>query len=1187
MNMQFNQEQMQAISSNNHSLIISAAAGSGKTTVLIEKIIHQIIQYDKAISSMLIITFTREAAANMRIKLKEKLDERYAQYNEEKIAVALSQIESAQISTIHSFCSSLLRDHFEAVSIDPMYRISEGSETDPLFEEAYRSAVEACFDEEKSSVSKEIRDTLNEIAAVYSQDQIQKMVLELYHKMMGLPDPLQLAIHNIEHLDAKDESNPWILESRKCMELDLLALQEYVAKAEELFQDGYAIPKCREIYEEDTKLILPLLNGISGKPLQEVQEVLISAHEKWTKMVKPRKCSEEETVWYEQFKHVRDTIQAGKKGIIPEVLENIKNLINEEYLEANKAIKKEAEALINLTWAVKEQFFALKKQINILDFEDLEQLTYQLLTDPELQIYRKDIQAKYSDIFVDESQDISAIQNAIIQQIHGEENMLTMVGDVKQSIYRFRHADPSLFLYYRDHYADEENAWERRIFFRSNYRSSSNVVEAVNQVFRASLRREINELDYTVNDELVHGKADTTSYPVDIILIGKDKEIDTLEAECVQVAEKIHQLIGTTYTDSKGKVSTYTYRDMAILMRSAKDKGPKAVEYFKKLHIPVYYDGGESYYGLTEVMSVLSILQTIDNFLQDTPLIATLKSPAFHFSDEELAEIRIHTPEHVPFHEAFDRYIETEENKLSEKCKNVRETVKAWKFLSQTMKITDFIWYLIRTTAIYAHCGSYRDGDLRQANLRLFCKKAMDYEQNINGTFGEFVALIKDIASGASQQKDSDAIGYLSSSDDVVRLMTMHKSKGLEYPIVFLLGLETRLTKPGNSGPMQIDLGVEEDESTHMGIYLPKVNGTYRSYMHTFGKDAFAGKARKNELAEQARLLYVAMTRAMEKLILVAEYNEKSAPLWEAETTEYRIWNSKTMLDLVMPGVLKNTEDDLWNIVKVEAQGIPEEEEEISSGDITGYLMDRLEVEDRGSIPSFAQDEARKNDPAKTTVTSIAVAMEKEIYMESSLTEEDIELKRSPHEIVPMMLSSEASKPKFMDENTRFGAERGTQTHRFLSLIDIGNMNAHPSLLEWVKSEKRRMIDQGIFTSKDMRMIQDESIVNFFTSELGIRMAMAEEIKREWQFIIQVDGEGSTAMQGVIDAAFFERDAWVIVDYKTEYIADVDAFVRKHTVQLNLYRQAIERLTHMPVSEIWLYSLGLKRAFPVTRTDII
>ena len=1177
--MNFNEEQRNAIEATNSSVIISAAAGSGKTTVLIEKIIKLIEVDHHKITNMLMITFTREAASHMRIKLKEKLERKLQENPTEEIIEALNEIDHAQISTIHSFCSTLLRENFHKVNIDPMYRISEGDETKPLFEQAYHEVLNETLTEEPGS---EFKNTIDDLQNVFTQKTLFSIVETLYHKLMGIPEPFQTVNEMIGNIDKEGQENPWVLEVLQSVKLDLLVTEEYKTKGKILFSQQNALDKCRKIYEQDLDL-LKCLDQIDQMNQDELLSALTSIYEQWPRCIKPRNCTEEETTWYEAYKSIRDKIIAGKKGIIPEMIHDLEKLENREEYDANEAIKKQNVALLALTEKTADRYIELKRQIHVLDFEDLEQLTYSFLTDTENQEYKKDIQKRYTDIFVDECQDISAIQDAIIMNLHDECNQLTMVGDVKQSIYRFRHADPSLFLYYRDHYGDDVNSEKRRIFFRSNYRSSAKIIDAVNQVFQNALIKEVNELDYLENDFLVYGKLRASQNPVEIHLIEQNKEINSFEAECVYIAERINELVNQTYIDDQGQEKQITYKDITILMRSAKEKGPKAVEVFKKLHIPVFYDGGENYYELPEIITMISILQAIDNVKQDIPLIATLRSIAFHYTDEELSTIRNAFPEHIPYYEAFEQYQE-KNDALAKKCVQTAKTLENWKFLSQVMKLSDFIWYMIRFSSIYAYSGSFKDGDIRQANLRLLSQKAKTFEENTNGTFSEFVQTLSGMLSGNIQGSDSDAISFLSDNDDVVRVMTMHKSKGLEYPVIFLLGVETKLVKKISKNPLLIDIGSRESENPHLGMYLPKADAQNRTIMHTFGKNAFEIKQKKNELAEQARLLYVAMTRAMDYLIIVGEKNQNDHDLWDSSNAAYRIWNSKTMLDLIMPAYKKNPDDSLWILKEHEAESLPEEENEMDATAFQEMIQEKIEESMKESKP-VSVPPAKPFEPIKTTVTSIARLEKNQVVMDS-VTEENIETKRSIQDIVPMMLSSVPEKPKFIEERETTGAEIGTQTHRFLSLVDLQTQNESTTVIEWIKHERKRMIREGIFTAEDMKKINEAHVIAFFTSQLGIRMSMSAKVMREWSFNVCINEKDSTIMQGIIDAVFYENNQWVLVDYKTEYVSDEEEFIKRHAIQLNLYRYAIEKLTGIPVSEMWLYSTYQGKEYKVPLINV-
>ena len=1204
----FNTDQIRAIEAGNHTILVSAAAGSGKTTVMVEKIRQTLLKHpEKHLSNMLVITFTREAASNMRRKLQDLLltsadDPSLTETQHSAVASALDEIENAQISTIHSFCIQVIRNGFHILDVDPLVRVGEEGEITPLFDAAFEETMNIFLDPEKArtvpDITEENRCYVLSLLETFSSEEIRSMCSSLYSAMMGIPNPFERLHDLIQNISLPSDRHPWVTEIVSSVKMDLTEISSLVDRERQLAESLSGYPDIFSAAEADNALLNGLSEQISkANTIQSLQSVISRAADSMPKLKPQRKISEEDKAIYEQFKSVRGNIK-GKNGLFGKAQSNLSELLDEVHLRDNLRIQEELHGLELLIHQFTLEFRRQKQAANVIDFSDMEQMTYRLMTDrnhPEIQ---KTLQMQYSDIYVDESQDVSAIQNAIIQALHHDGNHLFMVGDVKQSIYRFRHAEPRLFMHLRDTYSTEENASERKIYFQDNYRSSSGVIDCVNEVFSMSMNRKVTELDYEEGDYLRANKEGIYG-PTEVVLIKSAEDTQStpqqiLEAQCAAAAEKISMLL----SNNDSQTSVCQYRDIAILVRSAKTDAPRMVEIFKQLHVPVYYDGAMNYYGLSEITIFLALLNVIDNMHQDISLLSALRQTPFYLSDHDLQAIRMIAPGHVPFYEAFERATLETEMPIGKRCGEIYRQIEEWHLISGTMKASDFIWRLLRETGFYAVCGAYPDGRLRQNNLDMLYQKALDMEKRGIYRLSDFLLQVQTVIE--SGQKDTDSPVAATESDDCVRLMTMHKSKGLEFKAVILMNLGKNMRKKNSSTPLRIDLGQDEAERPALGVYLPVINPEKNTKRNTFGKNAFEKRSIRNEIAEQTRLMYVAMTRAMEKLILIGTFKEQDTELWKEKNQISRIWRTRSLLDMIMPAVLsectlpaegETITSNHWKLTIQFLTPLQDRDENQESEVVREQILRLI-----GDIPdndSLWGNTSERQYPLKTSVSSLVRNAKADqpgqipFYHRSEDTEETAETKclSESASLVPFLLDKTPGKPRFMEIRRPTSQDRGTATHRFLRLIDLQKVRSteDSAIEQLVHDQINRLTDTRILSQEEGELIDPNGIIRFFISDLGHRLTHADVVHREWPFTYRISSEMGTIIQGIIDAAFIYRGTWVLIDYKTDHDTSPERFIARHCQQMNWYREAIEHLTGIQVSEMWLFALRSGQAHPVEK----
>ncbi len=1191
--MGFNADQMKAITADNTTLLVSAAAGSGKTTVMIERIVRTLMEHpEKHLSGMLVITFTKEAASNMRRKLQEKLlayaaEETLEAEKRNAAQRALDELEGAQISTIHSFCGQVMREGFHILDIDPQVRVGESAETKILFETAFHNTLNAVLDGEDPAMIAEERQKARVTVDHFTQAELLSCTQRLYSVMMGIPDPLSRTQELIGKVDLPLDEHPWVREILHHALLQMEAIPELLEQEKEAAMAIGSQPRCMEIAMEDEARCLEILQGMqqAGKPSEQIEAFLKGMSVGFAKSPLSKKIAPEELEAFGRFKEIREEIRSSK-GILGKVKGMISPLVSTQNQLDNRRIREELEGLFLFMRHLHEAYRAEKDRVNVVDFSDMEQMTYTLMTDTEHPEVREGLMRRFTDIYVDESQDVSAIQNAIIRSLHHPGNHLFMVGDVKQSIYRFRHAEPALFIRYRDQYELREDAKERKIFFRENYRSSPQIIAAVNDVFTMGMNRRVNELDYEEGDRLVAGRETAFPKPRVILIREADEEkLDEkrkIEAECLAAAAQIRELmeIGRT-REGEGE---FRYSDICILMRS-RSSVPQMVEIFRQLHIPIYYDGGGNYYELSEVRRFLSLLRTIDNLHQDIPLLGALRMMPFSFTDRELAEVRIAVPESVPFYEAFQQVAETD-TPLGRRCRLALSQIAEWRLMATTMTAAEFIFRMLRETRFYSICGAYPDGKLRQSNLDMLYQKALDLENRGIYRLSEFLTLVDSVAK--REDGDQPAAGDM---DNCVRIMTMHKSKGLEFRAVILMRMEKK-SGGQQTDPLEIDIGADIADKPALGLYLPSVNRELSTKRHTYGHDAFALRKRMNEIAEETRVLYVAMTRAMEHLVIIGTYQDDALKLWKTRNQISRIYKTRNMLDMVMAAVM--AEGDLPAPGQMQPMGNfevaverPMHLDRLPAPEEDGEHFLQFLEEQHAPLPEWEKEEAEQY-PVKTSVSSMVRAEHEHALLlraeDMEETEED--KRRNENRLVPFLLGATAARPRFMEEAKPMARDAGTATHHFLHLVSMEAMRESRNLQETTRAELERLKAEAVLSEEEAGLVHVDHVGAFFASTLGQRFSHAAISYREWPFTLRIGSQGGTLIQGIVDAAFEEDDGWVLIDYKTDRDTNPGRFIGRHQSQMNWYRFAIQRLTGKPVREMWLFALSSGQAMHVPELDI-
>ena len=1141
---QWTQAQRDAIDARNSELLVSAAAGSGKTAVLVEHVL-QLLREGGQINRLLVITFTRAAAAELRERLVAALDAEAAGNAHLRRQMLLAR--RAQISTLHVFCHHVIRQHFQAADVDPMAKVGENTALEPLLQRALDESMEELCQSEDADAQA--------LVSQYQDAQIVEMARQLYTFLRAQAEPQQwLSQHMADPAGAG--LAPFLLLLRKEALMCLEGAEQLNEQCLHLLDLPGAPVHLLPTAQADQALLSELRNALR-------QDTLPPGEMRFPTRARAPKNADFDPDLAERFNNLRDRMKKLAKDAHDMLPADI-DAARTEVADTLPALR----ALIGLVQAMDARYTQYKQEKNLLDYGDLEHLALKALDDPQV---RQSVAAGYDAIFVDEYQDVSAIEEAIVRRVHNENNRLFMVGDVKQSIYRFRLADPTLFLSKYEQFGSEKKAVSRRILLSRNFRSRSNILSAVNCVFARAMRRGSTEIAYD-DDAALHAGIETTGDPaVQLHIIHDDLDApdaqdngeDTGEArkgwmyEAQLAARLIRQQVGRPIRDKNGE-RALRYRDCVILLRSASGRAPLIAKILASEGVPAYSDADAQYFDLPEVRDIMNVLRVLDNPYQDVPLLSALRCPCFGFESQRLAELRLRDEtRQKPFYQVFFALREQEAD-VRAAC----ERLDTWRFWAQHLTTDRLLWRILSDSGLYALAGAQRDGAARQANLRLLCERAQ--ADGARACLHDFLT----VSNLARRTGDAGAARELGENDDVVRIMTLHKSKGLEFPLVILMELARNFRMPSDSELLRTD--------AQAGLALKRVDAQRRVTGHTVAGRALACKHARQIRAEEARLLYVGMTRARERLILLSSPRSMQgvAEMRDMPEGDYAAGCARCMLDWVVQAVgegLGTQRDTLftasngsqWELCfhgSAEfSQRLPGEEK---------FVMPDLTQPPSQAFCDSMLPPARQTQLQKTSVTALLRG--------SVLSEEEEETPESKRKALHLdTLPPEF--PPFLAGKQLSAADRGTAAHKALGALELSALRGADDLAAAVRAQLSAMAKRGVLSDEELAAIDAGDVLSFLRSEMGARMLASPRVQREWGFCLR---DGSLLVQGVIDLCFIENGAWVLVDYKTDRCPAAD-LPGMYGDQLRWYARALREIMGLPVSFAGLYSLRGRQLVPV------
>lgn len=1226
-------DQWKAIMAKGQDILVAAAAGSGKTAVLVERIINKIIADEEPINvdELLVVTFTNASAAEMRHRIGEALEKAInADPKSAHLRKQVSLLNRASISTLHSFCLEMIRKYYYMTDIDPGFRIADETEAQLLRDEV----LEELFEEE---YGKEGNEAFFALVDTFTNDRsdtaLQDIIRDLYDFARSNPSPDQyldsiVEMYNVDGVDSL-EKLPFVRSLLEDIDLQLKGAKQLLEYGLELTKlPGGPAPRA-ENFIADLHVVNTLIEAKNDS-----WPMLYEAMQSWSfGRAKTCKGNDYDEGLVEKAKKLRD--QA--KKIITGLQEELFLRKQESFMRDMAEMKPHIESLVSLVKEFSIRFDQVKTEKGLVDFADLEHYCLEILSssDEEGRLLPSEAalacRNQFKEVLVDEYQDTNMVQEAILQLVtaDSEENgNLFMVGDVKQSIYRFRLAEPNLFLGKYTRFGRDGEEAGLRIDLARNFRSRKEVLHGTNYIFKQIMGTSVGEIEYDQAAELVKGApySESQEHPVEIAIIdleGNEKnepepesmdegfdseELAQSQLEARFMASKIKEIIGNrkeVYNTKTESGRPANYRDIVILLRSM-TWAPQIMEEFKQQGIPVYANLSSGYFEATEVAIMMSLLKVIDNPYQDIPLASVLRSPILGLTEEELAQIRIHN-KRGSFYEALtsfcrnDPTLEAEE--LYEKVRPFFDQLKDWRVMARQGSLSELIWHLYRETRFYDFVGGMPGGKQRQANLRALYDRARQYEAT---SFRGLFRFLRFIERMRDRGDDLGAARALGEQEDVVRLMTIHSSKGLEFPFVFIAGLARSFNTMDLKKPYMLD--------KEFGFAAKYVNAEKRISYPSLPQIAFKRKKKMEMLAEEMRVLYVALTRAKEKLFLVSSVKsaDKKLNQW-LQASEHKEWllneydraSANSYLDWIGPSLIRHRDCEAlrgegqvhplvpaeilehpscWNITIIKSDEAAVLSEEANEGE-----TDLLQLVYEGKpVPaeSAYKDKVEEQLSWKYSFKQAAQARSKQSVSEVKRQREIFSEEDSGTELIRKINKPLLGRPRFMQEKSLSPAERGTAMHAVMQHIDF----SRPATLETISSKMAEMFQNELLTEEQHASIEPQLIVQFFETELGQRIVQAKSVRREIPFSLSFSareiysdwkGEDETVLiQGIVDCVIEDEQGLVLLDYKTDGISGrfkggfaeaKPVLENRYKIQIDMYTRALEQILKREVNERYLF----------------
>ena len=1250
--MKWTVDQERAITTTDKNLLVSAAAGSGKTAVLVERILRRLLRKESPanITDFLVVTFTKAAASELREKLEkrilktleeEALDERAASHLRKQLVL----LPKADVSTIDSFCQRVVRDSIHLTDIDPAFRIGDEGELSLLG----RDALDALLESEYEAGSEPFQLLTEYFSSEKTENRLDEAILSLYGYAKNAEDPEAwldecLSPYLIDTAEAF-RSAPWNVRFLQSADQKIARIGECLKEADEAIHCGAGhLPYNERLQEfrEAYKLFHP---GDGYKEYHDhlfaISELLerdlgsLSRRKSDADPEMKNRAKEALTCARDTFKSLQELFREDEEGILLEFRE----------------MRPVVSALVSLVRKYDEVLREAKKKKQIADFNDVAHAALSILKrGGEPTDTAKAISKRYEEILIDEYQDSSGIQEALLNAVAKKRNNvpvnLFMVGDMKQSIYRFRMADPGLFVGKYDSFPDAaEQGDTGKVELRENFRSRKEVTEGVNYFFRRFMVKEVGDVAYTEDAFLRAGRSfletdRRSGGPVEILGAtsklpqpeadnreetadrpdlesGTQGEADpgngaddaddaeTLakaEIEAHMIAQEIERIVSPddplyveAEEDGEKIMRPAAYRDIVILLRSTSDAEKVYPKVFEQYRIPCYIERKHGFYDTFEVRFVLSVLSVVDNPIDDVALGAMLHSPMYGVTSEELAAIAAKTRgknELLPLYDMIKRYLETENDALSEKLRRALSDVSVFRLAANEEPLSLLIRFIAKKTGLETFVTAMAGGKQRSANLSMLSDEAVRFEKTVYRGVFNFLRYVEK----KREVTEEGEVNVAGKNDNIVRILTIHASKGLQYPVVFAAGLGKRFNTQDERGTFLL----HQKMGIGMNVRRPAIRTVRESYYRKAVKQAI----HVDNVGEEIRDLYVAMTRAEEKLYLTASHSdmekqyENRMERWKTGDgflTADEVSSSQSFLSLIL--------DCLSESAPVEVRGIFDQtcvrksgSEEEAGKQKTSLLRELARPASEETVKKVETllGFRYRYDDCRDIRSTLSVSLLKRLETVDPLKEADLPalVDDKHYEGAPEIESKtdrEKAKSMIFRKSGITGAERGTLYHRVMELID-------PTLPATEAIDALR--NNCLLSDTENDTIQSELVDRFLRSGLGQRFVSAYregKAHRETPFIISLpvheidlyrgaalrDEETRVMLQGVIDLYFEEEDGLVLVDYKTDRVSDPRELSETYQSQIRYYEKALAMMTGKPVKEKWIYSFALGKEIAV------
>ena len=1174
-------DQRHAIECRKGSVLVSAAAGSGKTAVLVERVIRRLTDKDNPCSAedLLIVTFTRAATAQMREKIGAAILKRLSEDPTDRhLRRQYMLLPFAKICTIDSFCNDLVRENFHALGISPDYSLLDNETAVIMKNDVCKAMLERAYEEDSDGRFSELSDMMSSGS---SDEDFAKLIIKMYDISTAYPFPdlwLDSLIGEYSQPDINKSRWGGIIKKYVCDMLD------------------YCVSSSRDMMtamESD-----PIVADAYGAAVQSDINMYAELREKinsdWDEALEAFK-----TVKYMSLGRVPKGYESETKNVVTTARKKLKDLLkkvpgimcvsSEEHADDMRLLRDPVTKLIELVKQFGREYSAEKDKMNSADFSDILHRALNLLAVSDgsggyiKTDLARELSSHYVEILVDEYQDINEAQDMIFRAISADENNLFTVGDVKQSIYRFRQAMPEIFLRRRSTtHSFESGKYPLGITLGSNFRSRVGVTSCVNYIFRQLMSTEAGELEYddseALNAAAKYPERDTPDCELHVVT-DKGNRADTLEAQARYVAKYIERTVreGKMLVTKGGALHPASYGDFCILLRTAKNVSSVYANALSERGIPVFSPETGGFFEAAEISFILSLLRVLDNPVQDIPLAAVMLSPLFGFSAGELADIRASAKERLEAGETEPLYrsVTASADEGNKKAAAFLIKIESLRRLSLTLSAGELVHRVCEETGFDAIVGAMPDGERRRLNIGLLCDYAEKYEAAGNLGLSGFIRFIDKVARTSG---DLATAARPSENADIVRIMTVHQSKGLEFPICILADMQHAFNERDNTESVLI--------SSSAGLGMKRRTEDGISVYDTASRRAAVITSERMGRSEEMRVLYVALTRAKENLVMVTSVPNPEKGLAKVavecgigeRANPFAVLRMNNFSDLVLAALMRHPAAD--------------ELRKLSGVDVPIFLSEKDRFKLKVVVSdseSFMTESANEQKIAAKPVFFNEVQARLD-YSDLRSVLSSVPAKRAASDGSERGINREyfaSSRPALMSSGGLTPAQRGTATHKFMQFSDYSAARAN------IESELARLVDGGFLSEDEGKAVNIGAAKRFFMSPLAERIFASDNVMREKKFAAlfpakffypELTGEAAEekiVVQGIADCVFVEDGELVIVDYKTDTGVDAEALLDRYSAQLEIYREALSQALGMPVKETLLYSFFMNSTVKV------